>query len=104
MNTRERTIRRLLEGMPKPRPFGRLIDGKFWKGHLSQHRTKQGSQSDQLLSDRQTPRGVSAAGKRAAQVHSAAGASHLPPVEDPCSYASALSQQRNNLTFRYGIG
>lgn len=42
MNTRERTIQRLLQGLPKPRPYGRLIDGKFWKGHLSQHRTKQG--------------------------------------------------------------
>lgn len=37
----ERTMERLLKGMPRPRPFGRLVDGRFLTGHQSQHRTPQ---------------------------------------------------------------
>jgi len=37
----ERTLIKLLKGQPKPKPFGRLIGGKFLTGTLSLHRTKQ---------------------------------------------------------------
>lgn len=37
----ERTMERLLKGMPRPRPFGRLVGGRFLTGHKSQHRTPQ---------------------------------------------------------------
>ena len=33
---------RLMRGIPKPKPFGKLIDGKFLTGTKSLHRTKQG--------------------------------------------------------------
>lgn len=32
---------RLLRGMPRPRPFGKLVGGRFLTGHKSQHRTPQ---------------------------------------------------------------
>jgi hypothetical protein len=37
----ERTLIKLLKGQPKPKPFGRSINGKFLTGTLSLHRTKQ---------------------------------------------------------------
>ena len=37
----ERTMAKLLEGQPEAKPFGRLVNGKFLKGTLSLHRTKQ---------------------------------------------------------------
>lgn len=37
----ERTMERLLKGMPCPRPFGRLVNGRFLTGHKSLHRTPQ---------------------------------------------------------------
>ena len=42
MKTYERTLIKLLEGMPKAKPFGRMIAGRFVTGTLSLHRTKQG--------------------------------------------------------------
>ena len=42
MKTYERTLIKLLEGMPKAKPFGRMIDGKWLTGTLSLHRTRQG--------------------------------------------------------------
>ena len=42
MKTYERTLIKLLEGQPKAKPFGRMIDGKWLTGTLSLHRTKQG--------------------------------------------------------------
>ena len=59
---------------------------------------------DQIPQSKQRPRGIPAAGERGAEVHTAAGSIHHPPVEDPCGFASAGPQQSNNLTFRYGIG
>lgn len=37
----EKVSERLLRGMPRPRPFGKLVDGRFFTGHKSQHRTPQ---------------------------------------------------------------
>jgi len=37
----ERTAQRLLRGQPKARPFGKLINGHFYRGTYSLHRTKQ---------------------------------------------------------------
>ena len=42
MKTYERTLIKLLKGMPKAKPFGRMIAGRFVTGTLSQHRTRQG--------------------------------------------------------------
>lgn len=39
--TYERIAQRLLRGQPKAKPFGKLIDGHFYTGTLSLHRTKQ---------------------------------------------------------------
>lgn len=38
----QRAALRLMRGKPKPKPFGKLIDGKFLTGTTSLHRTKQG--------------------------------------------------------------
>jgi hypothetical protein len=38
----ERVAQNLLKGMPRPRPFGRLVNGRFLTGHQSQHRAPQG--------------------------------------------------------------
>ena len=38
----ERMAQRLLAGMPRPRPFCKLVDGRWLRGHASQHRTPQG--------------------------------------------------------------
>jgi hypothetical protein len=38
----QRAALRLMRGKPKPKPFGKLIDGKFFTGTKSLHRTKQG--------------------------------------------------------------
>jgi hypothetical protein len=38
----ERVAQKLLKSMPRPRPFGQLVDGRFLTGHQSQHRTPQG--------------------------------------------------------------
>lgn len=42
ISNRERAAQKLLKGIPKAKPFGRLIDGKFVRGTLSLHRTRQG--------------------------------------------------------------
>lgn len=41
MSVYERISERLLRGQPKPKPFGKLIDGKFLTGTKSLHWTKQ---------------------------------------------------------------
>jgi len=41
IGTYKRTSQRLLRGQPKAKPFGRLIDGRFYTGTRSLHRTKQ---------------------------------------------------------------
>jgi hypothetical protein len=41
MSVYERVSEKLLKGMPKPKPFGKMIDGKFMTGTQSQHRTPQ---------------------------------------------------------------
>lgn len=41
IGTYERIAQRLLRGQPKARPFGKLINGHFYTGTLSLHRTKQ---------------------------------------------------------------
>lgn len=38
----EQVSHRLLQGMPKPKPFGKLIEGRWITGHKSQHKTPQG--------------------------------------------------------------
>lgn len=38
----ERVSQHLLKGMPKPKPFGKLVDGKWITGHKSMHKTPQG--------------------------------------------------------------
>lgn len=42
ISDRERTARKLLVGIPKSKPCGMFIDGKFLTGTHSLHRTKQG--------------------------------------------------------------
>lgn len=42
MKTYEKTAQRLLRGIPKPRPFGKMVDGRWLTGHKSLHRTPQG--------------------------------------------------------------
>ena len=42
ISNRERISRKLLVGIPRSKPFGQFIDGKFVTGVLSSHRTKQG--------------------------------------------------------------
>jgi hypothetical protein len=37
----ERVAQNLLKGLPRPRPYGRLVNGQFLTGHQSQHRTQQ---------------------------------------------------------------
>jgi hypothetical protein len=37
----ERTAQRLLRGQPKPKPFGKLVGGKFLTGTKSLHKTRQ---------------------------------------------------------------
>ncbi len=37
----ERVAQRLLRGQPRPKPFGKLIDGQFLVGTKSLHWTKQ---------------------------------------------------------------
>ena len=39
--TYERVSQRLLKDQPKPKPFGKLVDGKFLTGTMSLHRTPQ---------------------------------------------------------------
>jgi hypothetical protein len=39
--TYERVSQRLLKGQPKPKPFGKLINGKWMTGTQSLHRTPQ---------------------------------------------------------------
>lgn len=54
----ERTARRLLRGQPKPKRFGKLIDGKFLTGTKSLHRTPQSRRWRtfwRLKSQRQVP-------------------------------------------------
>lgn len=41
IGTYERTSQRLLQGQPNAKPFGKLIDGRFYTGTLSLHHTKQ---------------------------------------------------------------
>jgi hypothetical protein len=41
MKTYERTLILLLKGQPKPKPFGKLIDGRFVTGTQSLHLTPQ---------------------------------------------------------------
>ena len=41
MTYREQVAERLFKGMPKAKPFGRLINGRFVTGTLSLHTTKQ---------------------------------------------------------------
>lgn len=38
----ERVSARLLKGIPKPKPFGKLVDGRWITGHKSLHKTPQG--------------------------------------------------------------
>jgi len=37
----ELAAQKLLRGMPRPKRFGKLIDGRWYTGHLSQHKTPQ---------------------------------------------------------------
>jgi hypothetical protein len=39
--TYERTAQKLLRGQPKPKRFGKLIDGRFLTGTKSLHKTPQ---------------------------------------------------------------
>jgi len=41
MTPYQRAAEKLLRGQPKPKPFGKLIDGKFLTGTKSLHWTKQ---------------------------------------------------------------
>ena len=40
--TFERTIEKLMKGKPKAKPLGRMLDGRWYIGTKSQHKTKQG--------------------------------------------------------------
>lgn len=42
ISNRERAAQKLLVGIPKAKPWGMLVDGKFLTGTRSLHRTKQG--------------------------------------------------------------
>jgi hypothetical protein len=42
LSNRERAAQKLLKGIPKAKPFGMFVDGKFLTGTKSLHRTRQG--------------------------------------------------------------
>ena len=46
---------RLLKGMPKPKPFGKLIDGRWFTGHQSLHKTPQGVRYNRFWRLKQRP-------------------------------------------------
>lgn len=44
----ERVSQQLLRGIPKPRPFGKLVDGRWLTGTRSLHKTRQGMKWNQF--------------------------------------------------------
>lgn len=38
----EQVSQKLLKGIPKPKPFGKLVNGRWMTGHKSLHKSPQG--------------------------------------------------------------